>query len=435
MSRASVRPKGRREGRPRVLASRATAGSPRHVSTMALPPAVNGVLAGLFAFLLTVGAVLTVVSLGWVFAADHTSLRGMADFALYAWLAAHLLPVETAAGTWWLPPLLLTAGVMAAAALAGREAVQRGLPQQRQVLLMFAGAAVGTYAALGTLVAAVSATADASVPLMLAPIGTAAVMGAGLALGAARELGLLTVAWRKVPARLHHELRAAAGGLLVMCVGAGLLLVIAAATSLGRLGEAFDFVRPGWSGTVLIALICLVFLPTALIWAAAFSVGAGFRIGSDTMYAPWQVRPGEVPDLPLLEIAPTSHSWWYLLVFLIPLAGGIAARRALPVAGVTAVGMDRTALLGLARTAGLAALAVGVLTLLADGGIGGRLSLIGPAPLLVMALTGAWFVVAFALVEGWHVVRRWLPGRRHRSDDPAPLSDELPEAADVRVEQ
>ena len=433
MSRASVRPKGRRDGRPKVMAARTSSTTPRHSATMALPPAVNGVLAGLFTFLLTIGAVLTVVSLGWVFAADHTSLRGMAGFAFYTWLAAHLLPVDTAAGTWWLPPLLLTGGVMAVAAFAGREAVQRGLPAQRQVLLTFAGAAVGTYAALGTLVAAMSATADTSVPLFLAPLGTAAVMGAGLGYGVARELGLLTVVWRKVPARLHHELRAAGVGLLVMCVGGGLLLAVAAATSLGRLGEAFEFVRPGWSGTVLIALICLVFLPTALIWAVAFAVGAGFRIGTDTMYAPWQVQAGEVPDLPLLEIAPTSHSWWYLLVFLIPLAGGVAARRALPVAGVTAVGMDRSALLGLARTAGLAALAAGVFTLLADGGIGGRLSLVGPAPLAVMALTGAWFLVAFALVEGWHVVRRWLPSRRHRGEQ-APQSDELPEAADVRVE-
>ena len=434
MSRASVRPKGRRDGRPRVIGARRTASSPRHSSTMTLPPAVNGVLAGLFTFLLTMGAVLVVVSLGWVFAADHTSLRGMAGFAFYTWLAAHLLPVDTAAGTWWIPPLLLTAAVVAVAALAGREAVQRGLPAQREVFLAFTGAAVGTYAALGTVVAAISATADTSVPLWLAPLGTAVVMGAGLTFGAARELGLVTVAWRKVPARLHHELRAAGIGLLVMCVGGGLLLVVATATSLGRLGEAFAFVRPGWSGTLLIGLICVVFLPTALIWAVAFAVGAGFRIGTDTMYAPWQVRAGDVPALPLLEIAPTTHSWWYLVVFLIPLVAGIAARKALPVAGFTGAGMDRAALLGLARTAGLAALATGALTLLADGGIGGRLSLIGPAPLLVMALTGAWFLLAFALVEGWHVVRRWAPSRRRRNDR-APLSDELPEAVDVRVEQ
>ena len=434
MSRASVRPKGRREGRPRVFGAKSTTGTPRHVSTTTLPPAVNGVLAGLFALLLTVGAVLTVVSLGWVFAADHTSLRGMAGFAVYTWLAAHLLPVDTAAGTWWIPPLLLTAGVLAVAALAGREAVQRGLPRDRQVLLMFGGAAVGTYAALATVVAALSATADTSVPLWLTPLGTAVVMGVGLGFGVAKELGLLAVAWRRVPARLHHELRAAGIGLLVLCVGSAFLLLVAAATSLGRIGEAFSYVRPGWSGTVLIALICVVYLPTALIWAMAFIVGAGFRIGTDTMYAPWQMRAGEVPDLPLLEIAPTTHSWWYLVVLLVPLAAGIATRNALPIAGFSAGRIDRSALLGLARTAGFAALATGALALLADGGIGGRLSMIGPAPLVVMALTGAWFLFAFALVEGWHVVRRWSPMRRRRSQ-PAPLSDELPEAADVRVEQ
>ena len=429
MSRASVRSSGRREGRPRVLGREAGL---KHISPESLPPAVNGVLAGLFTFLLTFGAMLTVASLGWVFAADHTSLRGMFAFTSYAWLASHLLPVDTVTGTWWLPPLLLTAGVVAVSALAGSEAVQRGLPRRRQVLLTFAGAAVGTYAVLGVLVAAVSATADTSVALWRVVPALALVMGGGLALGTARELGLISEAWRRVPARLQHELRAAGTGLVVMGVGAGALLLAAAATSLGRLQEAFAYVRPGWSGTLLMILICLVYLPTALVWAASFSVGAGFSIGSDTVYAPWQVTAAPVPDLPLLEIAPVGHSWWYLAVFILPLAAGVAARRALPVVNLATTGIRRDALLGMARTAGFAALGMGFLAWLSDGGIGGRLAQMGPAPLLVMALTGAWFVVAFGLVEGWQLARHRSPLRRRRTRQ---QSDEAPEAADVRIEQ
>lgn len=429
MSRASVGPKGRREGRPRVLGRESGL---KHISPESLPPAVNGVLAGLFTFLLTFGALLTVASLGWVFAADHTSLRGMFAFTSYTWLAAHLLPVDTVTGSWWLPPLLLTAGVVAVSALAGSEAVQRGLPRQRQVLLTFAGAAVGTYAVLGVLVAAVSASADTSVALWRVVPALALVMGLGLAAGVARELGLVADTWRRVPARLQHELRAAGTGLLVMCVGAGVLLLAATVTSFGRLQEAFTYVRPGWSGTALMILICLVYLPTALVWAASFSVGAGFSIGSDTVYAPWQVASAAVPDVPLLEIAPVTHSWWYLLVFLVPLAAGVAARRALPAAHLATAGLNREVLLGMARTAGFAALATGVMALLSDGGIGGRLAQMGPPPLLVMGLTGAWFMLAFALVEGWHLARQRSPLHRRRA---RPQSDEAPEAADVRIEQ
>jgi len=435
--RSAARPRGRRDDRPRVVGAgrRGTArrGTTRRLSQRpALPAAANGALAAGTTLLLTFGAVLMVVAVGWVFAADHTSLRGMVAFAIYTWLAAHLLPVQVADATWWLPPLLLTAGVIAVGMWAGREAVRRGVPTSRAGMRDFALAAVGTYAGGAILLAALSATAEVTVPLFLTPFAAAAVFAVGLALGVARATRTHVRFQRQIPVRIRAELSAAATGIGVLLAGSAVLFAVAVVLSGDRIAESLDSIQPGISGTALIVLLCLIYLPTMLVWVAAFALGPGFSVGTGTIVAPWEVDMGEVPAVPLLVALPTTHSWFYLVALLVPIAAVFAARRALPVGAAV---QQSGAVISLARTAGFAAAGMALLSILADGGIGGRLALLGPAPLLVAAATGAWFIVVFAVVEGWQALRLRRRRRRNAGAAVTSVDDKQVEAIDVGTER
>jgi hypothetical protein len=420
-SRAVAGPRRRRDvDRPRVYRSRGGR-TGRHSSRTAVHPALNGLLAAGSALLSTFGVVLIVVAAGWVFAADHTSLRGMVTFAVDTWLAAHLLPIEVGDVSWWLPPLLLTAAIVGSGYWVGREAVRRGLPTSREAMRDFWIAMIGGYAAAATLLAAVSATAVTAVPLLATPFATAAVFGCGAVVGVARANRSYRALERRVPVRIRAEVAAALTGVALLLGGSAALFAAAAATSGRRIAEGFELVQPGLSGTALLILISVIYLPTMLIWVASFALGVGFAVGINTLLAPWSVQSGEVPAVPLLNALPTQHSWWFALALVLPVLAALAARRALPLAPGASLDDLRSAAVSLARTAGFAAAVMGLLAVLADGGIGGRLSQMGPSPLLVMAATGAWFIVVFTLVEGWQAL--WLRHRRNRARTVAARED------------
>lgn len=398
-------PRSRRDDRPRVIRDQR---SPRHLNRAAVHPALNGLMAAGSAIALTFGSLLIIVALGWVFAADHTSLRSMFAFTVDVWLAAHLLPVEVAGATWWLPPLLLTVGIVGSGYWAATQAVKRGLATSREAVRDFWVAIIGGYASVATLLAAFSATALTSVPLLLTPFAVAGVFGAGALVGVARATRNQHALSQRIPMRVRVELKAALVGVAVLLAGAAAVLSVALVFAGSRIAAGLEDVQPGFSGTVLILVLCLIYLPTMLVWVAAFTLGTGFSVGVDTWVAPWGVQMGDVPAVPLLTAVPTTHTWWYLALLVLPVLAGLAARRALPLGPIVTSGSRRSVATSLARTAVFAAVMMSVLALLADGGIGGRLAQLGPSPLLVAAATGAWFIVTFALVEGcqalWH---RW----------------------------
>ena len=156
-----------------------------------------------------------------------------------------------------------------------------------------------------------------------------------------------------------------------------------------RAAEMFDYIRPGVSGSVMIALLSFIYLPTAAIWTASFLLGPGMAAGVGTIVSPFAVRVGPLPDVPQLAAITTAHAWWHTLALGAPLLAGIVAAWVAPRRGTwRRLLVDRIRISLLAGAAGVAA------AWLSGGSLGGRLSDLGPAPLLVGGAVVGWFLVA-----------------------------------------
>ena len=103
----------------------------------------------------------------------------------------------------------------------------------------------------------------------------------------------------------------------------------------------------------------------------------------------------------MLAALPESWQWWFYCGLAAPLVAGIVAAVRAP--EPVCVGRSgKVASIG--RVAGLAAAVAGLAALLAVGSLGGRLSGLGPAPVLVAGAVGAWFLLGAVLVAAV----RWL---------------------------
>lgn len=412
--------------------ARTSARSRRHHSESAMPPAINGALAGLTVAAITLLAVIAVTVLGWVAAADHSSLGSMFDIAAYGWLSIHLVPLATAGGWLWLPPVTLTAAVVWLSFRVGTSAARRGGLPDSATRWRVIGAGITVYAVFATILATWSATAAASVPLALAPFAAAAVFGLGFGAAILSSCGGGRQVSARIPAYLRAEAKAALVGLAVLGGFALAALLGALALAHGQVTGMGLELRPGVSGTVVLLLASLVYLPTAVVWAASFLLGPGFTIGLEGFAAPWGVVPQDLPYLPLLAAVPTTWHWWFYFGLAAPLVAGVVAAVRAP--DPVCVGRSgRLASVG--RVAGLAATIAGVAALLANGDLGGKLAGLGPSPLLIAGAVGGWFLLGAGLVALVRKVlsssagaRAWLASlpRRRRHDEVAALVPEAP---------
>lgn len=184
-------------------------------------------------------------------------------------------------------------------------------------------------------------------------------------------------------------------------VGVGALLV-AVATVLrgGDVIALFEAAHVDATGASIVAVGQLAYLPTLVIWGAAFAAGPGFAFGTGTAVSPAGTELGVVPGIPVLAVIPPSTTPCLLLLTLLVIAvgciAGTGARASL--LGTTA---GRS---GGARAAVLAALIVGsaagsaVLAALASGSAGpGRLADVGPSAGPVALAVGVELLIGAAI--------------------------------------
>ncbi|GAA2930230.1 hypothetical protein GCM10020221_27520 [Streptomyces thioluteus] len=106
--------------------------------------------------------------------------------------------------------------------------------------------------------------------------------------------------------------RATAAGTGVLLGGAALLLAVALARGGGAAQEAVSQLAAGWSGRTAVLLLSVALLPNAVVWTAAYGLGAGFVAGAGGVLAPValpvlgaQGRPLPLlPRFPLLAALP-----------------------------------------------------------------------------------------------------------------------------------
>jgi hypothetical protein len=321
-----------------------------------------------------------------------------------AWLVAHGATVAVAGGRFGLAPLALTL-LLAAFPLRAGAAVVRDLRPRPLGLAASVGAAVGVpYAVLAALLTGLART-PAARPAPWRVLVLAGLAGAlAGALGAIRERGLPGYL-ALLPARARLVATGAGGALLTLAAGGAFGMAVALAWHLSRAAGLMSALAPGLLGALLLTLLCVAYLPNALVWCVAYSVGTGFAVGADTAVAPTGVTLGPLPAFPLLAVLPGSGGApaTSLLLLAVPVCAGIVAGLLVARRGGLTPG----------RSAGWAALtgpAVGVAVVLAcvvSGGSAGpgRLATAGPSPLLT-GLAAAEWVAFVAAGAAWLAARR-----------------------------
>ncbi|GAB2980765.1 DUF6350 family protein [Saccharothrix stipae] len=347
------------------------------------------------------------------------STTGVLTAAAPGWLVAHHVPLRFDGGQLGLLPLLPTALVMllvyrAAAGAADRLGLFEPL-QARSVVFGIAGA----HAVVGSVIAFLMGDEG---PVRATPavafFGCAAVSGVAAVAGVAQRCGLVEVVFERIDPVARRGLRAGASALFALVAAGALVLALGLVFSWSTTAQLFD--RSGGTiGTGLgLWLLCLAYLPNAVVGALSYVAGAGFSIGG-VVVGPLEFTGGPVPAVPLLAALPEEHASYLPLVLVLPGVIGVLVGLSLR----DAAGMPRSrvrAVLVAAVTAGVGAL---VLAAVAGGALGGGVfnPVTIPAGLLAV-LTFGWVTVPGAIVA-------WFAGPRPpRVVEPEPVVAEDAEA-------
>ena len=300
------------------------------------------------------------------------------------WLVGHGGALAIPGGRFALTPLGLTALPAVLLYLAAARAARSAAVNTLRAAVSLTAVLAGSYAVLSALLALVART-DAVRPLPVSAFLAAAALAlAAGGAGAVRASGSWPALRRRAPAPLELALSGGLTGLAVLLTGGALL----AATSLAAHHDAAVAITRGLDAGALggLLLFCagLLYVPTAVVWAASFAAGPGFALGAGTSATPWDTQLAAAPAFPLLAALPGGDgSGAGYLVLVVPAVAGVLAGL---VAGRADRGL-RTSELRTWRRAGAVGLGTGavaglgfaILTAAAAGAAGpGRLGHAGP---------------------------------------------------------
>ncbi|MFB9322253.1 cell division protein PerM [Cryptosporangium minutisporangium] len=408
-------------------AGRAVPGGGVSPARVALPAAA--VTTAGWAALVVVGPMAGIALMVWV--AENRSGAPAGDalrLATDGWLLAHGVQLQTATGPVGLVPLVLSALVVRQLYRAGRNSAlatgaESGLGVARVAI------AVGiAYGFLGTVAALVGSTAAVRADPASAGMTTGLVAMFCAGWGAARTAGLGAVVAFRLPYVVRRGLTAgavaAAAVLTAGVLAAGAQIVV----TQEEFRSVFGSLQGGVVGGVAIVALCILYAPTAAVWATAYLIGPGFAVGTGTAVDASTVQLAPLPSFPLLAAVPTGPaSAMVSLVLAAPLIAGLLA-------GVVTARPDGAAddsdppelprwriALGGALIAGpVAGVLVGFAAAASSGPLGrGRLAELGPSPwhvgivlaveVAVAALVGATVARTAASWAAWSAGRRWSP--------------------------
>ncbi|MCP2095353.1 hypothetical protein LV78_003329 [Actinosynnema pretiosum] len=330
------------------------------------------------------------------------STTGVLAAAAPGWLAAHHVPLRVGGGDLGVLPLLPTALVMllvyrAAASAADRLGLFEPL-QARSVVLSIAGA----HAATGGLIAFLMGDSG---PVQATPavafFGSAAVSGIAAVAGVAERCGLIEVLFERVDPVVRRGLWGGALALFALTAAGSLLLAVGLALEWPVTSGLFEDLGGTVGSGLGIWLLCVGYLPNAVVATVAYLVGAGFSFGS-VLVTPLEFVGGPVPAVPLLAAMPDHHSTFLSAVLVLPAVIGVVVGLYLRNAAETPVLRIRAALVA-ALTAGVGML---VLAAVAGGDLGGG----SFSPVTVPAGLAALLVLGWVGVPGALIA--WLTGPR-----------------------
>ncbi|MGW7751793.1 cell division protein PerM [Streptomyces violaceusniger] len=253
--------------------------------------------------------------------------------------------------------------------------------------------------------------------------------------------------------RLTAALRAGTSGLVVLLGSGALLTATSMLSHAGAVQVTFLNLSDVWSGRFAVLLVSLALLPNAIVWGAAYGVGAGFTVGGGSVVAPLGITSyPQLPHFPLVAALPTDGSGGPL-VWLTGIAAGVSVAWFIGVAAVRRPGNgeprppwgwgETLVLAGLA--AGGCAAAMALLAGVSGGPLGiGILADLGPSWWRTGMITLAWtgvIGVPGAVVLRWYRLcvptraswPEWKATRAARRASRAQARTEAKEARAVRI--
>ncbi len=365
---------------------------------------------------------LTVLAQGGV----GSSVAGLLRSAVQGWLVAQGAGLDLEGTSIRLVPLGATALVVLVVALAARWIVADPVTELGPYAATVAGA-TGTAAAV---LSAVTNAGDVHTSVVRAAFGAFAVGGIGSAVGAATRHDRAEALWFTDRADVRSVVRGACWGVAVLLASAATLVVVLLTFHVDRAADLWALLDPGLGGGLVLAVCCLLAMPTLVLWATSVLLGPGFVLGTDTSVDLTGSHLGAVPGFPPLAAlpAPGEFGAWVFLLGLVPLLAGIVAgfRTDPPQPDQSDSAVLHRLVHGAAAGA-VAGVVVGLAIAVSGGGIGpGRMVDAGPpvfTPLLVavpvLAMGGALGAV-LAHYRGARDRTRRRPRLRWRHQPPGP---------------
>ncbi|MFY9262133.1 MAG: DUF6350 family protein [Arcanobacterium sp.] len=329
--------------------------------------------------------VFVLVMLGYTLTASAPMLgdinwQDAAQFATGWWTTIYGGRTQIDGATLSLMPLTLTAIVSYATYYSLRP---RGIESWQDV-----GAAAVGHAGI---VAVIGLLGQAQGYWWFAVIG-ALLLGGVLACAAGREILLYPLPWWQyvdsARTRITWIFRLLAGL-------AALALLVGLITGWSRITDLYGYYYTNIIGSIGLVLIQLAYLPSFIMWALAWVLGAGFAVGEGSHFSSISITSQPLPAIPILGALPTPDvkAWW-ILIFVVAAAGALGAwlERRLVSAG------RRVAFANSAIAIGVVGLTLSVAGQLSAGAIGpGRMSVVGPQGATVFGFFLLFVGVPFVL--------------------------------------
>jgi hypothetical protein len=348
----------------------ATPGRPRRLGAL-----VVGAVDGLLGVALPFAVLAALAVLAWAGLGRAEAWPPYVSAAADVWLIGHGVDIRFAvAGA----PFTVTAAALGPALITALCAVRAGRR------------AAATEAPAAAWLAQLVVTAVASAALLL--LGTSAVAAPSpwqaivlplvvVVLASVAGLRSTRPGARPVPAGVRAGLIAVL--LLVAAAGVALtILLLSRFADVVALDESLD---AGVLGGFVLTCAQILAMPTFVVWAAAWLVGAGTSLGTGSVTGPFAGQAGPLPAFPVLGAVPVDPPAWAAAVLVVPVVIGFVA------AVLVRRGGARTSAVPLGLVCGVVAgLALGVLVAASSGAVGpGRLAAVGPDAVLVTGLAAA----------------------------------------------
>lgn len=223
---------------------------------------------------------------------------------------------------------------------------------------------------------------------------------------------------------LHWAIRAvsapalrAGTAVVVILIGVSAVFVaVMLAVNWIQVIRLYEGLQVSFLGGVMITAGQMAVLPNLVVMGASWFTGVGFQLGAGSLISPVATVVGPLPALPVTSALPIGELSFGMIALIVPLVGAFVAtvlirRHADAIRFEFASAWSAAITLGIS-IALVAAVEMGLLALLASGGIGPeRLQVVGVNPLLV---AGVLFVEVAAVA----IPAAFLSARPDKPDHP-----------------